>query len=245
VAGYDYTFSVPKSVSVLWGLADAGSQELLVKAHHDAMADVLAFMEREVAVTRVGRNGAAQAEVTGVLATAYDHWDSRAGDPQLHTHVVVSNKVCTAKDGKWRTLDGRPMHAATVAMSELYDGVLADHLTRLFGLGWDTRDRGRNRNPAWEVEGVTEELIAEFYRRTAAIEAEKDRLVAVDTPHPRSILRGGNSESRRSGDGHWGTARYRQGDIDVCFAKFGCPGGHISARKSGWSSHTRCREHSP
>ncbi|MDR1427767.1 MAG: relaxase domain-containing protein, partial [Bifidobacteriaceae bacterium] len=177
VAGYDYTFSVPKSVSVLWGLADAGSQELLVKAHHDAMADVLAFMEREVAVTRVGRNGAAQAEVTGVLTTAYDHWDSRAGDPQLHTHVVVSNKVCTAKDSKWRTLDGRPMRAATVAMSELYNGVLADHLTRLFGLGWDTRDRGRNRNPAWEVEGVTEELIAEFSQRTAAIEAEKDRLV--------------------------------------------------------------------
>ncbi|MDR2348617.1 MAG: relaxase domain-containing protein, partial [Bifidobacteriaceae bacterium] len=178
VAGYDYTFSVPKSVSVLWGLADAGSRELLTQAHHDAIRDVLAFMEREVAVTRVGRNGAAQAEVTGVLATAYDHWDSRAGDPQLHTHVVVSNKVCTTRDGKWRTLDGRPMHAATVAMSELYNGVLADRLARVFNLGWEARVRGRDRNPAWEVEGVTEELAGLFSQRAAAIETEKDRLVA-------------------------------------------------------------------
>lgn len=185
IAGYDYTFSVPKSVSVLWGVADAGTQELIVQAHHAAVAEVLGFMEREVAATRIGastRGGpAAQADVTGVLATAFDHWDSRAGDPQLHTHVVIANKVCTAQDGRWRAIDSRPMHAATVAVSELFNAALADQLARMFGLSWDTRDRERDRNPAWEIEGVGEALIREFSARSADIEVEADRLIAVYT----------------------------------------------------------------
>ena len=116
VAGFDYTFSVPKSVSVLWGVADAGTQALIVEAHHQAVAEVLDFMEREVAATRrgvaAGDGAVMQADIIGVAATAYDHWDSRLGDPQLHTHVVISNKVKTTEDGRWRSLDGRPMFEA-------------------------------------------------------------------------------------------------------------------------------------
>jgi len=104
VAGYDFTFSIPKSASVLWAVADAGTQSLIVNAHHAAVAEVVAFMEREVAVTRAGAtpgDGAvAQVDVRGLIATAYDHYDSRAGDPHLHTHVVISNKVQTVLDNK-------------------------------------------------------------------------------------------------------------------------------------------------
>jgi hypothetical protein len=57
VAGYDLTFSVPKSLSVLWGVADAGTQALIADAHHTAVAQVIAFFEREVATTRVGAAG--------------------------------------------------------------------------------------------------------------------------------------------------------------------------------------------
>lgn len=97
VAGFDFTFSIPKSASVLWAVADAGTQALIADAHHAAVAEVVAFMEREVAATRTGatgRDGAvAQIDVRGLVATAFDHYDSRAGDPHLHTHVVISNKV--------------------------------------------------------------------------------------------------------------------------------------------------------
>ncbi|EWT07136.1 conjugal transfer protein [Intrasporangium chromatireducens Q5-1] len=190
VAGFDYTFSVPKSVSVLWGVADAGTQALIAQAHHEAVAQVLAFMEREVAATRSGYtavDGAvAQVDVTGLVATAFDHYDSRSTDPQLHTHVIVSNKVQTVLDGKWRSLDGRPMHAAVVAISEHYNAVLADRLTAMLGLGWERRDRGRDRNPAWEITGVGEELIAEFSTRSHDIDAETDRLIdAYVTEHGR------------------------------------------------------------
>ena len=181
VAGFDFTFSVPKSVSALWAVADAGTQALIADAHHAAVAELVAFLEREVAVTRTGADGpegtVAHVDVLGVAATAFDHYDSRAGDPQLHTHVVISNKVKTAQDGKWRALAGRPMHAAVVAVSELYNAALADQLTRTLGIDWESRDRGRDRNPAWELVGVTEELIGEFSTRSHHIEAEKDRLI--------------------------------------------------------------------
>ena len=183
VAGFDFTFSVPKSISVLWGVADAGTQALIVQAHHAAVADVLGLLEHEVAATRIGAAGpdggaVAQVAVAGVVATVFDHYDSRAGDPQLHAHAVISNKVPTLHDGKWRALDGRPLHAATVALSEHFNAVLADHLTRTLGVTWERRERGRDRNPAWEIAGVPPGLVAAFSSRSRAIEVEKDRLIA-------------------------------------------------------------------
>jgi conjugative relaxase-like TrwC/TraI family protein len=199
VAGFDFTFSIPKSASVLWAVADAGTQALIADAHHAAVAEVVAFMEREVAATRsgaTGRDGAvAQVGVTGLIATAFDHYDSRAGDPHLHTHVVISNKVQTVLDGKWRSLDGRPMHAAVVALSELHEAVFADHLTRTFGVEWEAREMGRDRNPAWAIASVPEELVAEFSTRSRHIDAETDRLIEQyvtdhgKRPSPATIMK--------------------------------------------------------
>src|SRR5699024_6118128 len=88
VAGFDFTFSVPKSASALWAVADAGTQALIGEARHAAVAEVVALMEREVAATRsgatAGDGAVAQVDVTGLVATAFDHFDSRAGDPHLH-----------------------------------------------------------------------------------------------------------------------------------------------------------------
>lgn len=199
VAGFDYTFSVPKSVSAIWAVADAGTQSLIATAHHAAVAELVELVEREVAATRVGATGSdgavAQVDVQGVAATAFDHYDSRSHDPQLHTHVVISNKVKTVQDGKWRTLDGRPIHRAVVAISEMYNAVLADHLTRSLGLDWEARTRGRDRNPAWEITGVPENLIGEFSTRSRFIEQEKDRLIDAYVarhgrqPSPRTVLK--------------------------------------------------------
>ncbi|MCW2830278.1 MAG: conjugal transfer protein, partial [Aeromicrobium sp.] len=181
VAGFDLTFSVPKSVSVLWGVADAATQERIAGAHHAAVADVLEYFEREVAATRAGladSNGAvAQVGVAGVAAVAYDHYDSRAGDPQLHTHLVVSNKVLTLRDGHWRSLDGRPVFASVTGLSAHYNALLADRLARELRVEWELRQRGADRNPQWEIVGVGDELTAEFSSRTREIEKKKDQLI--------------------------------------------------------------------
>lgn len=189
VAGFDLTFSPPKSVSVLWGLGDQGVREQVYEAHQAAVRDVLAVFERDVARTRIGVNGVAQVETRGVIGAAFDHWDSRSGDPQLHTHVLLLNRVQAASDALWRTLDSRgAMYPAVVALSELYDNVLADHITARLGVGWENRGtRHKAKNAVWELETVPSELIAAFSSRGADIEAEKERLVdAYRRQHGRS-----------------------------------------------------------
>lgn len=181
VAGFDLTFSVPKSVSTLWAVSDAGTQALIAEAHHAAMTDVIDLIERDVAMTRVGaagpRGAVAQVEVRGLLATAYDHYDSRSSDPQLHTHLVIANRVQAVRDGKWRTLDSRALHNAVTGLSEHYNAVLSDHLARALEARWEARERGPGRSTAWEIAGVPQELMDEFSSRTRDIEEAKDRLV--------------------------------------------------------------------
>lgn len=183
VAGFDFTFSPPKSVSALWAVADAGTQSLIAEAHHAAVADVLDLLERRVAVTRIGTNGVARVPVAGVIAAAFDHYESRTGDPQLHTHVVIANRVL-GPDGVWRTLYGNPLHKATVALSETFDAALMDRLHRDLGLEFARVDRGPDRNTGLEVAGVPEALRAAFSSRTtgrgtgAGIDARKAELIA-------------------------------------------------------------------
>ena len=192
VAGFDLTFSPPKSLSALWGVADAGTQSLLVQAHHAAMRDTLGLLERQVAATRVGHGGVASMPVCGVIAAAFDHYDTRARDPQLHTHVVVSNKV-RGVDGKWRTLDSRMLHRATVALSASYNAFVADHTTGVLGVSWVPVVRRSSQFTGWEIDGVPAGLLAEFSRRTLGvdggegIEQAAQRLMAeYGTEHGRS-----------------------------------------------------------
>jgi hypothetical protein len=77
----------------------------------------LAFIEKHALFTRTGPQGIRQVNVRGLVAAAFTHRDSRAGDPDLHTHVAVANKVQTL-DGRWLSIDGRVLFKANVAASE-------------------------------------------------------------------------------------------------------------------------------
>ncbi|WP_420119926.1 MobF family relaxase [Nakamurella sp.] len=186
VAGFDLTFSVPKSVSALWAVALAPVQEQLYLAHRAALAATFELIEAEATFTRLGRHGVRRVRVNGLVAAAFDHWDSRKGDPQLHTHVTVANRV-QGPDGRWRTLDGATLHQAAVAYSDTYDLLLADEVTRRTGLTWGPRERraGSNRRVGRELTPVPDALIAAFSQRSADIEA------AVDTAIGQLVLRTG------------------------------------------------------
>lgn len=169
VHGFDLTFKPVKSVSALWALADHGIQVQLFDAHHAAIATVLRQVEGEALWTRTGAQGVQRVRTSGLIAAAFDHWDSRAGDPLLHTHVTVANRV-QGEDGVWRTIDSRSMYKATVALSERYDAALADEVTRRLGIGWERRHRGAGRRDSRELRAVPAELCAEYSSRSAAIE---------------------------------------------------------------------------
>jgi conjugative relaxase-like TrwC/TraI family protein len=178
VAGFDLTFSPSKSVSTVWALADAETKAAIYACHRRAIDVVLAYAEREVFCSRSGTDGVVQEDICGVVAAAFTHFDSRAGDPQLHDHVVVANRARSTSDGCWRTLDSRGLFKATVMLSELHQGALSDLLTERLGWGWDGRTRRHTDRLRFEVAGVPGALIAEFSQRSAAIGERKNTLVA-------------------------------------------------------------------
>lgn len=189
VVGYDLTFTAPKSVSVLWGLADDRTRAVVYAAHRDALTEALAVVEQRVIRTRVGDAGCRQVRTQGMIAAIFDHWDTRAGDPNLHTHVVVANKVQGA-DGGWRSVDGKTVHAATITVSELYDTLLADELARRLPVQWSRRDRGPRRNPAFEVDGIADDVLAHFSARSEQIHcAEQDWAADFVATHGREPTR--------------------------------------------------------
>jgi conjugative relaxase-like TrwC/TraI family protein len=178
VAGFDLTFSPSKSVSTAWALADEGTKGVMYECHRRAIDYVLTYAEREVFHSRSGHAGVVQEDVTGVVATAFTHWDSRAGDPQLHDHVVVMNRARSVSDGRWRTLDSRGLYKSVIMLGEMHQGVLSDYLTEALGVGWDARRRRHTDTPRWEIAGVPETLMAEFSQRAEQIADYKDQLRA-------------------------------------------------------------------
>ena len=185
VAGFDLTFTVPKSASVLWALGEPPVQAAVAAAHRAAVHDALGFLEERALFTRTGAAGCAQVSTAGMLAACFDHWDTRTGDPNLHTHVVLANKV-QGPDGAWRSIDSRALHHATVAVSELYDDLLADHLATVLPVRWGWRTRGARRNPAFELDGIDEHLLAAFSTRSTDIDAAmRETLVDFHAAHGR------------------------------------------------------------
>lgn len=179
VVGFDLTFSVPKSVSVLWALSPRSIQDQILQTHHDAVAATLKWLEASVIHTRAGRNGVAHIGTRGAIAAAFDHWESRAGDPQLHTHMVIANRIQRITDGAWVTLDSRTLYKAAVAASEHYNGLLFDALHRNLGTETDFRRPAANtHNPSQQLTGVDDALIREFSNRSRLIDLETNRLVA-------------------------------------------------------------------
>lgn len=177
VAGFDMTFSPAKSISVLWALADEHTASKIAACHHEAVAAVLEWAEEHTVRTRMGAGGLAQVKTGGIIASEFTHFDTRAGDPDLHSHVLVSNKV-QGPDGKWRTIDGRPMFANNQTLSARYDAVLQDILTRKMGLAFEASPREDGKEPVWEVAGVPQELIDEFSKRRKMSRPVYDQLVA-------------------------------------------------------------------
>jgi conjugative relaxase-like TrwC/TraI family protein len=177
VAGYDLTFTVPKSVSVLWALGDETVQTEVIAAHRAAIDGVLDLIEDRFLHTRIGAQSCAQVPAQGLIAAAFDHFDSRAHDPHLHTHVVVANKV-QGPDGLWRSVDGQELYGAAVALSEVYNDLFADQLSQRLPVTWSWRERGPRSSPVFEIDGIDDELLAVFSQRSAAISAQVEDLVA-------------------------------------------------------------------
>ncbi|TQL67207.1 conjugative relaxase-like TrwC/TraI family protein [Nocardioides albertanoniae] len=179
VAGFDLTFSPVKSVSTLWAVAPPEIARAIEQAHDAAVNDAMAYVEREVLFTREGTDGARQVKTRGLIAAAFRHRDSRAGDPDLHTHVAVANKVQAKLSGKWLTVYGRLLFQHTVAISETYNTALEYRLGEALGVTFAERANPRERRAVREIVGVSAGLCRVWSRRARDIDRREDDLVSA------------------------------------------------------------------
>ena len=123
VAGFSLSLSAPKSVSVLWALGGKAVGAEVAAAHYAAVAVTVAFLEDHAAFSRSGKAGVFQVDTEGLIIAGFVHRVSRAVDPNLHTHLLVSNKL-RCSDGRWRAVDGRELYAMQKPAGNLYQAAL-------------------------------------------------------------------------------------------------------------------------
>ncbi len=167
VTGFDLTFSASKSVSAWWALANADTATAIDGAHRAAVDAALGYLEEHASMSRRGRDGVEQISSAGFAGALFDHTTSRTGDPQLHTHALVVNKVRCA-DGGWRALDGREIYHHKKSAGAIYQAALRAELTgRLSVTFGPVSEHGQA-----EIVGVPQELMAAWSTRTTAVMAE-------------------------------------------------------------------------
>ena len=139
------------------------------------------------AVQSGGAEGIRQVNVRGLVVAAFTHRDSRSGDPDLHTHVAVANKVQTL-DGRWLSIDGRVLFKATVAASETTTSPWEHHLRDQLGVRLaDRPDTDPGKRPVREIVGVDRTLNEPWSTRSR--EPGQDRSPGqIEVVLPRALV---------------------------------------------------------
>lgn len=203
VAAWDVTFSADKSVSLLWALGDDETRSEVVAAFDEATSQALDYLESVASATRgasktplldtngdpvLNEDGTPRFRVetwpiatAGYVAASFTEYTSRADDPQLHTHVVVANKV-KGVDGKWRTMDGRLLFRYQLAAGYLHEAILRHELTERLGVRWQPV-----RNGMADIEGFTRPQIEAFSRRRHQLEEWRQDHDLPDTAAARQV----------------------------------------------------------
>jgi hypothetical protein len=191
---FDLTVSAVKSVSVLHASYRVSARQARHRGDQDRAAaldaradeietalldsarEAVAWLEQHATYTRTGHHSARTGEWrdgAGLTASLFLHHLSRDGDPQLHVHVAIWNRVQRADgaDGKWRTLDSRTLHNQRLAVAPVADRILE---TRLTGLGSVMVPRADGNGA--EIGGVSQAVKDLFSSRAVAVTGELDRL---------------------------------------------------------------------
>ncbi|GJF01431.1 hypothetical protein PSD17_03950 [Pseudonocardia sp. D17] len=186
VAYYDLTFSPVKSVSVLHaayrseGRLDAAQE--VVESHRAAIAEAMAYIEREAAWTRTGYHGAkadghsvgVYEEATGLVWTRWDHSTNRNQDPQLHSHVAVLNRVIATSSRKIQALDGKAFRPIKFGAAAIYQRALERELGERLDVTFGVRPDGKAR----EILGIDQRLCAQASSRARQVEGNLEAAIA-------------------------------------------------------------------
>jgi conjugative relaxase-like TrwC/TraI family protein len=162
-AGWDMTFSAPKSVSALWALSEARERPAIEGAHRTAVAASTRYLEQTAAWARRGKGGATREPTAGLLMATFEHHTSRELDPQLHAHVFIFN-LAPRRDGTWGAIVSRELYKAQKRAGAVYRSALAGELERA---GFAVERTGDN----FRVAVIPRHVERAFSKRRQAIEA--------------------------------------------------------------------------
>lgn len=171
-SAFDATFSLPKSVSEIYAHSDRVVQGEILAGAQVAVDAAIGYLEANAAFSRQGKGGVRQVDTEGLVVAQFMHRTSRAGDPQVHFHLLISNRV-RCGDGKWRALDGRNLHAELKTAGMVGQAVLRAELDRRVGVQWGpVSEHGQA-----EIVGVPAGLLRLHSQRTRQVEGHARRAI--------------------------------------------------------------------
>jgi conjugative relaxase-like TrwC/TraI family protein len=140
----------------------------MAEARAEALQVGIGYLERHGIGVRRDHNGTDRYQATGgLLAVAFEHRMSRAGDPNAHTHVLVQN-AAQGPDGRWTALDSDRLYAHLMAADHLYLAAERAALTERLAVRWGPVDE---RSGAAEIVGLDDRaLIERFSKRSEQID---------------------------------------------------------------------------
>ncbi|WP_434744030.1 MobF family relaxase [Micromonospora sp. SH-82] len=184
VSAFDVTVSPVNSVSLLWAFGDDDVKRDVIAAHQAGVRLVVDHLERHGAFARAGAGGIRQLDTAGLAAMVFDHRMSRARDPQLHAHIVVSAKVkAVTPDGgsQWLALDGRGLYRAAIGARIAYERAVEAELRARRGIVFAARPDSGIR----EIVGISDASLRHYAKRRTEILTEIGREPAT----PRTSAR--------------------------------------------------------
>lgn len=126
-AGWDCTFSAPKSVSIAWAISSSHTRKAIANAQAKAVETALKFVEQSASYARRGKAGSKEEKVSGIVVATFEHGTSREGDPQLHTHCLLQNLAQRA-DGSWGCIESLRLYQWKMAAGAIYRAELASQM---------------------------------------------------------------------------------------------------------------------
>ena len=191
IVGYDFTFSVPKSVSLIHALTQ--DKEIL-EGFNNAVIKTMKEIE-ENAETRVRINGKQENRTTGnLIYCTFTHGETRPAkpehdheiitekksnkgtwskegipDPHLHKHVFIFNATYDDQEEKWKAAKFRNLKADAPYYEAVFRSRFAEELKNI---GYQV---DRNKND-FEIKGFDRPLIKKFSNRTKQIEDKAKEL---------------------------------------------------------------------
>jgi conjugative relaxase-like TrwC/TraI family protein len=238
VPAFDVVLRPTKSVSILYGLGDPATGRAVLAAHHAGVREAVGYLDTHIG-TRRGHGGHQHVSGQGLLTVGFDHRTSREGDPLLHTHLVIANRV-QGPDGRWTALDGRDLYRHRLAADAIYRACYQRELSRTLGVEWTPADAYGNR----ELQGLPEELLRAFSKRTDQIDRAVDRLETSGRERTPRLVKWAVHATRKPKDhqaadtlyGRWRTEAAERGHDPDTLVRQVC--GRTRDRDQGLSERT-------